>query len=97
MSTIKLPPRQKHVLILVTKGYENEEIANILTITPHTVNNHLKHIKKRAGTHSRVLLGFYALQHGLVTWDEIKLAMQREAVRKRVDMPAQGYLALSLS
>jgi len=49
---------------LVASGMTNRAMATELTVSPHTVDAHLKHIYLKLGIHSRVELTVLALQHG---------------------------------
>lgn len=49
-----LTPRERAVLELAAAGLRNEEIAGELTVTVHTVKQHLKHAYEKLGVRSRV-------------------------------------------
>ena len=51
--TIHLTPREEEVLILLSKGCSNKEIANQLAIGTETVGTHLKHIYEKMHVPSR--------------------------------------------
>jgi DNA-binding NarL/FixJ family response regulator len=59
----KLTSREVEVLNLMAKGHKNEEIAQILVITPSTVKNHVRHIFRKLGVDSRVEAVLYAIEH----------------------------------
>lgn len=42
-----LTPRQHEVLMMVSNGYTNKEIASALVISPETVKTHLKEVFQR--------------------------------------------------
>jgi len=50
---IHLSAREEEVLILLSKGYSNKEIAGQLTISAETVGSHLKHIYEKMHVRSR--------------------------------------------
>jgi DNA-binding CsgD family transcriptional regulator len=75
---LPLAPQQKQILILIAKGYSNEEIADFLSISRHTLYRHMEAIRHKTGIKSRVLLAFYTLSEGIVTQEDIKAAIQRE-------------------
>ena len=52
---IKLTPREIEVLKLCAKGYSNPQIADSLTISPHTVKAHLGNIFEKLRVSSRVI------------------------------------------
>jgi DNA-binding NarL/FixJ family response regulator len=51
--TIRLSAREEEVLILLSKGYSNKEIADHLSIGVETVGSHLKHIYEKMHVRSR--------------------------------------------
>ena len=51
--TIHLSVREEEVLILLSKGYSNKEIAEQLSISAETVGSHLKHIYEKMHVRSR--------------------------------------------
>jgi DNA-binding CsgD family transcriptional regulator len=61
-----LTPREVEVLRLVASGQTNEQVAEQLVISPHTVDSHLTSIYGRIGVNSRSAAIRYALQHQLV-------------------------------
>ena len=48
-----LTKREKEVLELIGQGYANSDIAKILVISDHTVNDYTKKIYKKLNVHSR--------------------------------------------
>jgi len=54
--TLALSEREAEIAKLVSNGYTNKEVAEILKITPHTVRNHLYHIYQKLGVRNRVEL-----------------------------------------
>jgi len=46
--------REMEVVDLIASGYSNAEIASILVISPHTVNDHTKKIYRKLNVHSRL-------------------------------------------
>lgn len=61
-----LTSREREILERVAKGESNREIAERLTISEHTVKNHLKNILQKLHLDNRVQLTRYALENGLV-------------------------------
>ncbi len=68
-----LSDRELEIIELVTTGLTNEEIADRLTISKRTVDNHMSNILKKAGdgVDNRVALVRWALQWGKVCLDDI--------------------------
>lgn len=52
-SEVRLTTREEEVLILLSKGYANKEIASQLAIGAETVGSHLKHIYEKMHVRSR--------------------------------------------
>jgi DNA-binding NarL/FixJ family response regulator len=61
---VKLSKRQKQLLILVDSGLSNEDIANRLEISAHTVKVHLWRFYKKLGISSRTQLVKFARDNG---------------------------------
>ena len=66
-----LSPREIEVLILLTKGYINKEIANKLHIGLTTVITHRKNITEKLCIKSVSGLAVYAIMHGYIEADQI--------------------------
>lgn len=66
-----LSPREIEVLVLVTKGYINKEIAKRLNISLTTVISHRKNIAEKLGIKSVSGLAIYAVMHGYVNPDSV--------------------------
>lgn len=52
-ATVKLTERETEILDLLSKGYINKEIAELLSISPDTVHNHLRRIYEKLQVHTR--------------------------------------------
>lgn len=64
---VPLTPQQEKVLKLIALGYDNGRIAELLTISKHTVKNHIDRIKhEKIGVRTRAELIAWAWQHGVV-------------------------------
>ncbi len=50
---VHLSAREEEVLVLLSKGYSNKEIADRLTLSVETVGSHLKHIYEKMHVRSR--------------------------------------------
>lgn len=62
---IFLTSREKDVLLLVTQGFNNQEIADKMSVTPHTVKSHLSGIFKKLNVKTRTQAVLVALQMNL--------------------------------
>jgi DNA-binding NarL/FixJ family response regulator len=61
-----LSPREEEVVKLVAEANTTEEIAQLLTISPKTVERHRENILAKLGMRDRVELTRWAIRHGLV-------------------------------
>lgn len=61
---LSLTGAEVRVAVLVASGMTNRATAAELSVSPHTVDAHLKHMYVKLGIHSRVELTLFALQHG---------------------------------
>lgn len=64
-----LTNREREILKLVAEGNANKDIANLLTISPKTVDNHRSNIMRKLELHNVVELTHYARQYGLLVED----------------------------
>ena len=62
----KLSPRQREVLQLVAEGRNTKEIAEILHVSPRTVEFHRYRIMETLGLHSTAELVRHAIKHRLI-------------------------------
>jgi len=58
-----LSAREKEILRKLTSGLSNQEIADALTISPHTVKTHAYNIYKKIGVSNRLQAGLWSKQH----------------------------------
>lgn len=61
-----LTDREREVLILIAEGYTNREIAQMLNVSPKTVDVHRTNIMQKLSLHNRTELIKYAIRKGLV-------------------------------
>jgi DNA-binding NarL/FixJ family response regulator len=61
-----LTPREREVVKLVAEAHTTEEIAELLVISPRTVERHRENVLAKLGFRDRVQLTRYAIRHGLV-------------------------------
>lgn len=65
-----LSNREQEILRLVADGRSNQEIGDLLFLSPATVQTHRAHIMAKLGLHNRTELVKYALRQGFITLDE---------------------------
>ncbi len=63
----QLTDREREMLKLVVEGYKTREIAEILNITPKTVEGHKTSLMKKLGIHNNLELVKYALRRGIIS------------------------------
>jgi PAS domain S-box-containing protein len=51
---LELTPRQAEVLELLERGRSTKQIADDLHLSPETVRNHVRHVLRAVGAHSRL-------------------------------------------
>jgi DNA-binding NarL/FixJ family response regulator len=61
-----LTDREREVLTLVATGLSNDDIADHLVVSPHTVKTHINRAMTKLGAHDRAQLVILAYESGLV-------------------------------
>lgn len=61
-----LTGREVEVLILLSRGLTNRQVASALHVSERTVAHHVQHIYGKAGVSTRAAATLFALQHGLL-------------------------------
>lgn len=59
-----LTEREREVLTALTRGYSNQQLADLLTVSPKTVHNHLYNIYSKIGVTSRAEAIVWAIENG---------------------------------
>jgi len=62
-----LTPREHEILVALASGGTNDEIADRLSISKHTVARHRENLMRKLGLHNRSELVRYAIRKGLIT------------------------------
>src|ERR1700691_5423068 len=70
MPAVELTPRESEVLVCITQGRSNREIAEQLRIAEKTVRIHVSSVLDKMGARDRTQATIYALQRGLVHFDQ---------------------------
>ena len=62
----RLTPREREILIFIAQGYTNRQIAEILHISPKTVDVHRTRLMQKLDLHNVAEITRYAIRRGLV-------------------------------
>ena len=68
-NSIPLSAREMEIIELVADGLTNQEIAERLTISKRTVDNHVSNMFTKTGSKNRVALLNWAMDHGKICRD----------------------------
>ena len=66
---MSLSAREMEIIELVADGLTNQEIAERLTISKRTVDNHVSNMFTKTGSKNRVALLNWAMDHGKICRD----------------------------
>ena len=58
----RLSPRERQVLALLSRGWDNERIGRDLYISQHTVRTHIQNILEKLGMHSKLEAAAFAMR-----------------------------------
>jgi DNA-binding NarL/FixJ family response regulator len=61
----RLSPRERQVLALLSRGWDNARIGRDLFISQHTVRTHIQNILEKLGMHSKLEAATYAMQRSM--------------------------------
>ncbi|MGB1311737.1 MAG: HD domain-containing phosphohydrolase [Leucothrix sp.] len=64
-----LTPREAEVLMHISRGLSNKEIAQKLEISPRTIDNHSQNLFKKIGAPGRTAAAMYAIDQGIFNTD----------------------------
>ncbi|HEY3160633.1 MAG TPA: response regulator transcription factor [Vicinamibacterales bacterium] len=62
-----LSEREREVFQLIAEGYVNKDIAEILRLSPNTVETHRARIMEKLDMHSAVEIALYAVRKGIIS------------------------------
>lgn len=61
-----LSEREREIFQLIAEGHSNKDIANVLTVSPATVETHRAHILRKLDLHNTAELVLYAVRHRVI-------------------------------
>lgn len=73
-----LSDREKDIIVCVTKGMNNKEIADYLFLSVHTVTTHRRNIANKLQIHSTAGLIIYAIANKLVKIEDIQKTIKTD-------------------
>ena len=76
----ELSQREVDVIKLMTRGYNNRQIADILFISEHTVKVHIRNIFRKIGVVDRTNAVLWAIERGLVLKDKDSIKPDKPAI-----------------
>ncbi len=76
----ELSQREVDVIKLMTRGYNNRQIADILFISEHTVKVHIRNIFRKIGVVDRTNAVLWALERGVVLKDKDIIKPDKPAI-----------------
>jgi DNA-binding NarL/FixJ family response regulator len=62
-----LSEREREIFQLVAEGHSNKEVAELLSISPATVETHRAHILQKLDLHSTAEIVLYAVRRGVIS------------------------------
>ncbi len=60
LEDVRMTPRELEVIELIGNGLSNKEIAQRLTIAPHTVKSHVRNVMEKLALHTRLQIAAYS-------------------------------------
>jgi two-component system, NarL family, nitrate/nitrite response regulator NarL len=83
----RLSPRERQVLSLLSRGWDNARIGKDLFISQHTVRTHIQNILEKLGMHSKLEAAAFAMRFSFDTAaDEAELSAS-----ERAELAGTGY------
>jgi DNA-binding NarL/FixJ family response regulator len=62
-----LSEREREIFQLIAEGHSNRAIAELLAVSPATVETHRVHILQKLDVHNTAELALYAVRHGVIS------------------------------
>jgi len=78
---LRLSPKQTEIIICITRGMRNKEIAFQLGTTEQVIKNYLRKIYDKLGVADRLELALYCLHNKIIKADDEAAALQKVLAR----------------
>ncbi|MDX1652535.1 MAG: response regulator transcription factor [Brumimicrobium sp.] len=75
---ISLSEREIEIIVLIAEGNTNSQIADLLHLSPHTINTHRKNIMAKLGTKNTAGIVMYAVKTNLVSPNKFLFAGENQ-------------------
>jgi two-component system response regulator NreC len=62
-----LSEREREIFQLIAEGHSNKAIADLLSVSPATVETHRAHILQKLDVHNTAKLVLYAVRRGVIS------------------------------
>jgi DNA-binding CsgD family transcriptional regulator len=69
-----LTEREAQVVTMLARGLQTKEVARTLGISVKTADRHIQNAYRKLGVSSRPAATVFAMEHGLVSWGELRIA-----------------------
>jgi DNA-binding NarL/FixJ family response regulator len=60
LDDVRMTPREREVIDLISEGLSNKDIALRLGIAPHTVKSHVRNVMEKLAVHTRLQIAAYS-------------------------------------
>jgi len=64
LEAVRITPREREVIDLISEGLSNKEIASRLGVATHTVKSHVRNVMEKLALHTRLQIAAYAHKGG---------------------------------
>jgi DNA-binding NarL/FixJ family response regulator len=84
----RLSPRERQVLSLLSRGWDNAKIGKDLYISQHTVRTHIQNILEKLGMHSKLEAAAFAMRF---SFDAAGDEAEPDGAAARAELAGTGY------
>ena len=74
-----LTEREARVVGMLARGMQTKQVAGALGISTKTADHHIQNAYRKIGVSTRAAATLFAMEHGLVAWENSRLSGQRPA------------------